>query len=229
MKLVISKAGQTNTILYTQELFRDEYGFDPKKLIDLKALMGDSSDNIPGVAGIGPKTAKDLLQKFGSLDGVYANLEDASIRPKLREKLEAGKESAYLSYELATIVPEAPITFAPEDAMVQPYNKPELYQLFQKLEFVRLIDKYGLRGMDLELPVSTLKAEHLPTVDTLPDLLNAFALYAASDGSIGIAWEKGVCVLSPMQLQMQDFPFLQMPNLFFTTPKPHDMSLPDLA
>ena len=98
VKLVITKAGQTGSTLYTPEKFREEYGFEPKKLIDLNALMGDSSDNIPGVAGVGPKTATELLLKFGSLDGVYANLEDASIRPKLREKLEAGKENAYLSY-----------------------------------------------------------------------------------------------------------------------------------
>ena len=146
VKLVISKPGQTTTTLFDEEKFREEYGFEPKKLIDLKALMGDSSDNIPGVAGVGPKTAKELLGKFGSLDGVYAHLDDPSIRPKLREKLEAGKENAYLSFDLATIRPEAPIDFAPKDAIVQPYNRLELYQLFQKLEFVRLIDKYGLRG-----------------------------------------------------------------------------------
>ena len=101
VKLVISKPGQTTATLYTEEKFREEYGFEPKKLIDLKALMGDSSDNIPGVKGIGEKTAKGLMEKFGSLDGVYANLEDKSIRPKLREKLEQGKEKAYLSYDLA--------------------------------------------------------------------------------------------------------------------------------
>ena len=150
VKLVISKPGQTNATLYTRELFEEEYGFEPKKLIDLKALMGDSSDNIPGVAGVGPKTAKELLLKFGSLNGVYSNLGDASIRPKLREKLENGKESAYLSYELATIIPEAPIEFTPENALCQPCCKQELYELFQKLEFVRLIDKYGLRGAAAE-------------------------------------------------------------------------------
>ena len=131
VKLVISKPGQTTATLYTEEKFREEYGFEPKRLIDLKALMGDSSDNIPGVAGVGPKTATDLLLKFGTLDGVYENLADASIRPKLREKLEAGRENAYLSYDLATIVCEAPIDFEPRDALVQPYNKPALYQLFQ--------------------------------------------------------------------------------------------------
>lgn len=113
VNLVITKAGQTGSTLYTPEVFRREYGFDPEKLVDLKALMGDSSDNIPGVAGVGPKTASELLGKFGSLDGVYENLQDASIRPKLREKLENGREMAYLSYDLATIRPEAPIDFSP--------------------------------------------------------------------------------------------------------------------
>ena len=157
IKLVLTKGGQTTATLYTREKFEEEYGFEPKKLIDLKALMGDSSDNIPGVKGIGEKTAKALLQKFGSLDGVYENLDDPIIKPKMREKLVADKENAYLSYELATIRPEAPIDFEPKDAIVQPYNKPELYQLFQKLEFVRLIDKYGLRGAAIDTPKAEVK------------------------------------------------------------------------
>ncbi len=202
VKLVVSKAGQTGATLYTPEVFRQEYGFEPRKLIDLKSLMGDSSDNIPGVAGIGMKTATELLLKFGSLDGVYANLEDASIRPKLREKLVAGKDSAYLSYELATIVPEAPIDFAPEDALRKPYNKRELYALFQKLEFVRLIDKYGLRGADLEVPVAAKKIRHLPHAQALPDGLGQCAVYVSPDGSIGVAWEEGVCTLTPLEVQM---------------------------
>ena len=202
VKLVISKSGQTTATLYTEEMFREEYGFAPKKLIDLKALMGDSSDNIPGVAGVGPKTAKDLLAKFGSLDGVYENLNDPSIRPKLREKLENDKENAYLSYDLATIRPEAPIDFEPKDAIVQPYNRPELYNLFQKLEFVRLIDKYGLRGAEQEMPKPERKCETLCRCDSMPEDISACAVYISGDGSIGLAWEKGVCVLTPMEAQM---------------------------
>ena len=202
IKLVITKAGQTGATLYTREKFEEEYGFEPKKLVDLKALMGDSSDNIPGVAGVGPKTATDLLKKFGSLDGVYANLQDTSIRPKLREKLEAGKDNAYLSYELATIVCEAPIDFEPMDAVVQPYNRPALYELFQKLEFVRLIDKYGLRGAAVEAPKKAKKCETLPKCDEVPAGDIPCAAYLAEDGSLGIAWEKGVCVLTPMEVQM---------------------------
>ena len=202
VKLVISKPGQTTATLYTEELFRQEYGFEPKKLIDLKALMGDSSDNIPGVAGVGPKTAKELLAKFGSLDGIYENIDDASIRPKLREKLVNDKEKAYLSYSLATIRPEAPIDFEPKDAIVQPYNRPELYKLFQKLEFVRLIDKYGLRGAEVEMPKVVARCESLCRCDAMPEDVSECAVYMAEDGSIGLAWEKGVCVLTPMEVQM---------------------------
>ena len=203
VKLVISKPGQTTATLYTEEVFRGEYGFEPKKMVDLKALMGDSSDNIPGVAGVGPKTATDLLMKFGSLQGVYENLADTSIRPKLREKLESGKENAYLSYDLATIRCEAPIDFAPMDAVIRPYNQPALYALFQKLEFVKLIDKYGLRGAAVDAPKKdTKKLAALPKVDVLPDKLENCAVFLAEDGSLGVAWEKGVCVLTPMEAQM---------------------------
>ena len=202
IKLVVTKGGQTNAALYTEEKFREEYGFEPKRMIDLKALMGDSSDNIPGVAGVGPKTATDLLLKFGTLDGVYANLDDKSIRPKLREKLEAGKENAYLSYDLATIVPEAPIDFEPKDAIVMPYNRPALYELFQRLEFVRLIDKYGLRGAEAEMPRVEKKRTELPRCDEMPEGGLPCAVYVAPDGTLGVAWEKGVATLTPMEVQM---------------------------
>jgi len=202
IKLVVSRMGQTSATLYDKAKFEEEYGFEPKKLIDLKALMGDSSDNIPGVKGIGEKTAKDLLHRFGSLDGVYANIDDPAIKPKQREKLMADKDNAYLSYELATIRPEAPIDFEPRDAIVQPYNRPELYNLFQRLEFVRLIDRYGLRGAAMEAPKQTAKAKSLPKADGLPDYADLCSVYVASDGTLGIAWETGVCALTPMEAQM---------------------------
>ncbi len=206
VKLVISKPGQTTASVYDTEKFREEYGFEPRKMIDLKALMGDSSDNIPGVPGVGPKTATELLLKFGSLDGVYENLEDPSIRPKLREKLENGRESAYLSYDLATIRLTAPIDFEPKDAIIQPYNKPELYSLFQKLEFVRLIDKYNLRGSAVEAPKSVFTGVKLPVKDELPGACGFYALYIAPDSSVGIAWDGGVCALTPMETMfLSDF------------------------
>ena len=199
VKLVISKPGQTIATLYDVQKFREEYGFNPAQMVDLKALMGDSSDNIPGVTGVGPKTATELLVKFGSLDGVYANLEDASIRPKLKEKLIAEKDNAYLSYDLATIRTNAPIDFAPQDAVVQPYNKPELFSLFTRLEFVRLIDRYGLRGCDAELPKQACKCQSLPRVCQIPEECDRYALYLATDGSVGVAWKDGVCTATPME------------------------------
>ena len=199
VKLVVSKPGQTTATLYDEVKFTEEYGFAPKKMVDLKALMGDSSDNIPGVAGVGPKTATELLIKFGSLDGIYEHLDDASIRPKLREKLEAGKDSAYMSYDLATIRTNAPIDFEPKDALVQPYNRTELYKLFTQLEFVRLIDRYGLRGADIEVPKQERKGVQLPRVSDLPSFCGDFALYLCQDGSVGFAWESGVCAVTPME------------------------------
>ena len=206
VKLVVTRQGQTTATLYDEVKFREEYGFEPKKMVDMKALMGDSSDNIPGVAGVGPKTAGELLQKYGSLDGVYENLQDETIRPKLREKLEIGRENAYLSYDLATIRCTAPIDFAPMDAVVRPYNRPELYKLFSRLEFVRLIDRFGLRGADIELPKAEQKVAQLAEADTLPESCDGFALHLAPDGSIGIAWQEGVYCVTPMESQyLADF------------------------
>ena len=150
VKLVVTKSGQTTSTNYTPALFRAEYGFEPERLIDLKALMGDASDNIPGVAGVGPKTATDLLLKYGTLNGVYENLSPQNMKGKLYEKLENGKDNAYLSYDLATIRCEAPIEFAPTDALVREPDRQALYDLFLRLEFIKLIDKYRLRGGNRE-------------------------------------------------------------------------------
>ena len=192
VKLVTTKAGQTTATLYTPEKFYEDYGFEPLKLIDLKALMGDSSDNIPGVAGVGPKTATDLLVKYGSLDGVYENISDSQIRESVRKKLVAGEESARLSYELATISCEAPIEFRPEDAVCQPVNKEALRELFIKLEFVKLMDRYGLRETGPQHAAEVVSAA---VCQCLPDPETPCAIVFSSDGDrAAVAWEGGVCV-----------------------------------
>ena len=118
--------GQTDTIEYTPERFREEYGFDPIRMIDLKALMGDSSDNIPGVPGIGEKTAKDLLVRFGTVADIYRDLDALDIKPGVRKKLTEGRESAELSFDLATIRTDAPIDFALESVVWDHDYQPEL-------------------------------------------------------------------------------------------------------
>ena len=150
VKLVVTRGGQTNTTLYTPEVFEAEYGFAPIRMIDLKSLMGDSSDNIPGVAGVGPKTATQLLVQYGTLDGVYAHLDE--LKDSVRKKLEAGRENAYLSYDLATIRCEAPVDFRPEDCLVREADNDALWALFQKLEFSRLAARYHLHPPKPEEP-----------------------------------------------------------------------------
>ncbi len=144
VKLVTSKAGQTITTNYTPDVFRAEYGFEPVRLVDLKSLMGDSSDNIPGVSGVGPKTATQLLLSYGTLDGIYEHLPE--IKESVRKKLERDREQAYLSYDLATIRKNAPVEFAPERNLVRQVDNDALYALFHRLEFTRLMSRYNLHA-----------------------------------------------------------------------------------
>lgn len=198
VKLVITKGGQTIATRYDPAMFRQEYGFEPPIMVDLKSLMGDSSDNIPGVAGVGPKTATELLLKFGTMEGVYQNLEDPFIRPKLREKLEAGRKNAKLSYDLATIRCNAPIEFVPEDCLKREVDKKALYDLFVKLEFVKLIDRYGLRSAGWEpSPVKTMQM--LRHCDCLPEPGATCAVMVGADGTVAVAWEDGVCSVAPLE------------------------------
>ena len=144
VKLVSTRMGRTTTKDMTPESFREAYGFAPIHIIDLKALMGDASDNIPGVKGIGEKTAMALLAQQPSIDGLYANLDQMDVKPAARKKLVEGEGDARMSYDLATIHTDAPIAFKPEDNLCQKPDEPKLYQLFLDLEFAKLIDKYHL-------------------------------------------------------------------------------------
>lgn len=141
---VKTRMGQTETILYTPEVFRQEYGFEPGKMVDLKSLMGDSSDNIPGVPGVGEKTAMDLLHRFGSLDGVYQNLASPDIKEGVRKKLTAGEDSARLSYWLATILKDIPLAFHPAENLWDHNYGPGLYERMKHLGFQKFIQKWGL-------------------------------------------------------------------------------------
>ena len=145
VKLVSTRMGRTTTRNMTPEAFREEYGFDPIHIIDLKALMGDTSDNIPGVKGIGEKTAMALLAQYPSIDQLYAHLDTVEVKPAARKKLVEGEADARMSYDLATIRCQAPMDFHPQDTLRQPFHNDELYQLLLELEFSKLIDKLGVR------------------------------------------------------------------------------------
>ena len=145
VKHIKTKGGQTETNDYTPDVFTEEYGFEPEMIIDLKALMGDSSDNIPGVTGVGEKTALELVRKFGRIGYLYENLDDLDIKDTLRNKLSSGKESAELSYELAEIRTDAPFNFSLVDSIRKDFDNDRLYELFKRLRFISFIDKYKLR------------------------------------------------------------------------------------
>ena len=160
---VKSRMGQTETKEYTPEVFHQEYGFESVHIVDLKALMGDSSDNIPGVAGVGEKTAMDLIQRYTTLDYIYGHLDELEIKDGVRRKLREGRESADMSFELATICREAPIEFSPEDALWNKDYKPELYGLFKKLGFNKFIEKWGIE--ENEAAAEDSSAVHFERID----------------------------------------------------------------
>lgn len=134
-----NKASQA--VVFDEEKVGEVYGLKPRQLIDLKSLMGDSSDNIPGVKGVGKVTASKLIQKFGSLDGVYKNINSEDISNRVREMLLAEKEMALQSYKLAEINREAPLDIDWEDCLLTNYEKNQAQELFAELNFKSLIPR----------------------------------------------------------------------------------------
>ena len=155
------------TVDFDRTVFRENYGIEPEQFVDVKALMGDSSDNIPGVAGIGEKTALKLVTEFGSLDALYEKLETSTLSANMKQKLGDGKDMAYLSKTLATITREAPLEFSLNDCAYDGMKKQELYELFVKLDFLALIKKFGLEGVTLNESAETAapKAENCETIE----------------------------------------------------------------
>ena len=199
VKLVSTRMGQTTTKDMTPETFREQYGFDPIHMIDLKALMGDTSDNIPGVPGVGEKTAMALVQQYGDIDALYRRLPDIDAKPNVIRKLTEGEESARHSYWLATIVTDAPLAFDPAENLRRTF-RPELYDLFLRLEFQKLIDRYHLRPHQetAEKPEYTTTVVPVETEEQARTLLEEWrradhvALYAAADlTAISVHWDTG--------------------------------------
>lgn len=144
VKLVVTRMGRTTTTDYHPEQFREKYGIEPSEFIDVKALMGDASDNIPGVAGVGEKTAMSLIQNYKNIDYIYEHIDELEIKEGVRNKLKNDRDNAYLSYELATIDQNAPIDFDFSAAVRGDYNESELAAIFTRLNFRSFISKLKL-------------------------------------------------------------------------------------
>lgn len=157
-----SRMGKTETTEYTAEVFFEEYGFEPKNIIDLKALMGDASDNIPGVRGIGEKTAMALIRTYGTVEHIYAALPTLEIKDSLKSKLTEGKQDAEMSFALATIDTHVPVDFSPESCVFTG-NYDGAFAIFRRLGFNSLIEKWALAEKADD--GTALKPTLLPTIE----------------------------------------------------------------
>ena len=172
---------QSGYIMMTREEFKNTYQVEPIRMIDLKALMGDSSDHIPGVKGIGEKTAISLLAKYGSLDELYNNID--SVSGKTKEKLLADKDNAYMSYDLATIYRDVPIDFTLEDCKYKFINNDKLRAILEELEFHSLLKKLGLG--ESSVTKEAVKEKNALTIKDISEFkIRDFAFYLETRGSI---------------------------------------------
>ncbi len=146
VRLATTKFGQPQVTVYDEEKIREEYGVSPKQMIDIKAIQGDTSDCIPGVAGIGPKGAGELIQKFGSVAYLYDHLEELDIKAGMKAKLAASRENAFLSYQLGTIRTDAPIETDAAAYVPGPGDPQKAAGTMVRLELFSLLEKFGLDG-----------------------------------------------------------------------------------
>jgi DNA polymerase-1 len=150
-KVFTLRRGINDTIIYDAQAVQERYGLSPSQMIDYKALRGDQSDNIPGVRGVGEKTAIELLIKYGTLEGVYDNLDKISS-PATKKKLSDGKESAYLSYDLGRIRTDVPLDFELEECKTNDYSKEKVAVFLRDMEFFSLVKRLGLEKKGNEEP-----------------------------------------------------------------------------
>ena len=189
IKVVITKKGVSETAIYNKESFIEEFGITPTQYIDVKGLMGDKSDNIPGVPGVGEKTAFKLIATYGSMEGVLSNINEISGK-KLKENLETYSEQAIFSKKLATIMTEVPIEFDLEDIKSQEnYNKEELKKLFFKLGMKSLLAKLPGDDLEGEEEVAKIEINEVTTIEGFKEVLSvkegiAFISYSTCNANL---------------------------------------------
>ena len=164
-KVTVILATNKENIYYTPDRFREDYGFEPIKLIDLKSLMGDSSDNIPGVAGIGEKTASSLIKEYGSLEAVYEKYEDSALSKGVKAKLAAGEASAKESKWLATIVRDAPVDSDLDSYIPAAPDNGAIGRMLTELEMFKLLDKLGINAAESANSASEAVQEEAPVIN----------------------------------------------------------------
>lgn len=184
--LASTKMGRPETNIYDVKRIKDDYGVTPHQLIDIKALMGDSSDNIPGVSGVGQKTAQSLISELGSIQNIYDNIDTIDIRETLRNKLKNDKDSAFMSYKLGEICKSVPIEtdysfYVPDEG-----DKCEALSILRSLEMYKLIDKIGLNTVTYDAKPENTTVKEYKRVNSLNDFLlkanKLYFVYSVKDG-----------------------------------------------
>ena len=162
-----TKVGKTEVDYFDEEAIVEKYGIKPKQLIEVKGLMGDTSDNIPGVSGIGEKTALELIKKYKTIDGLYKAIDEKKddLKPKTKEKLVNDKEMAYLSRTLGTINREVPLDNKIEDLKIKEWNKEKVTEKFKELNFNRFMERFNLKEESAESSGIDLSKDLFKTKD----------------------------------------------------------------
>lgn len=185
VRIAATKMGKPEVTLYDEAAIMEKYGVTPKQLIEIKAIQGDTSDNIPGVAGIGEKGAGDLIKRFGNIDNIYKNIDTIDVKDNIRKKLIAGKESAYLSHMLGTICVEVPIDTDINSYIPAKRDSAGAARLMASLELFKLIDKLGLSGE--EIPSIENKAEKIKKLNVIADFDYSKAVENFKNKTVSIA------------------------------------------
>ncbi|MEG1427590.1 MAG: 5'-3' exonuclease H3TH domain-containing protein, partial [Oscillospiraceae bacterium] len=213
VRLASTKFGQSVVTLYDREKILADYGVEPKQLIDIKSIQGDSSDNIPGVAGIGEKGAGELIRRFGSLQYIYDHLEELDITAGMRKKLAESKENAFLSYFLGTIDCAAPVDTSIESYIMTPGDPQKAAALMIRLELFKMMEKMGISlSQGAEITADTVESAEIP-FEELPDGAPLLAMledvgkaYFLSEGKlIYFAIDGGVKAVAPTDIFLKAF------------------------
>ena len=212
-KVTVRLAGTKETKVYTPERINEEYGIEPRQFIEVKALMGDSSDNYGGVKGIGEKGAFELIRKYGSVDELYTHLDEIKAGSALRNNLESGHQDALDSRFLAEICLTAPIESATESYRLAAPDAEGVKRFLAELEMFKLIDRLEL-GSDDAAPVTEnrVKASDLPAFevcelskDTLTAHGNEYSCFTCSDGRLAVVWGQSIYHTEDPELMLEYF------------------------
>lgn len=198
VRIAKTKFGKPEAVFYDEQKVREDYGVLPQKLIDIKALQGDTSDNIPGVKGIGEKTAKDLVQKFGGIEKIYENLENLDIKSNIKEKLKIGKESAFMSYELGKIDRYVPIQISDHEFFPSDPDIEKSREILTELEFFAFMEKYDFLKVSREGQIVDLKV-----INSFDDALK-FIENLKSQDAIAVQFVKRNSEISSIVIAVND-------------------------